>query len=106
MILRLSQHRQLIYSKPIKNAEVKVTLTTLKLKIKPNNTYPYFIFLTENRHCIIPLPIKDIDVLRILIHDSSIDAIAAQLFTSKNTVKTHVRNLYIEFETENKQELL
>ncbi|MDP5104736.1 MAG: helix-turn-helix transcriptional regulator [Polaribacter sp.] len=53
-----------------------------------------------------PLTIREVDVLKKMMHDSSLDIIAEKLFISKNTVKTHLRNLYIKFELKNKDELL
>jgi DNA-binding NarL/FixJ family response regulator len=93
-------------SKPFQNAEIEAALTILKLKIKPNNVDPFFIFLSQNDHTSIPLTIREVDVLKILTHNTSNDIIAEKLFISKNTVKTHLRNLYLKFEIHNKEELL
>ena len=93
-------------SKPFQNAEVEAALTILSLKIKPNNLDHFFIFLNENEHTNLPLTIREIDVLKILMHNSTNEIIAEKLFISKNTVKTHVRNLYLKFEVKNKDELL
>lgn len=93
-------------SKPFQNAEVEAALTILKLRIEPNKIDPYFVFLSQNLHTISPLTIREVDVLKILIENSSIEVIAEKLFISKNTVKTHLRNLYLKFETHNKEELL
>ncbi|MFY9243032.1 MAG: response regulator [Polaribacter sp.] len=93
-------------SKPFQNAEVEAALIMLKLKIKPNNLDPYFVFLSQNEHTIAPLTIREVDVLKNLIENSSTEIIAEKLFISKNTVKTHIRNLYLKFTIKNKEELL
>lgn len=92
-------------SKPFQNAEVEAALTILSLKIKPNNVDHYFIFLNKNEYTNLPLTIREIDVLKLLMHNSSNEIIAEKLFISKNTVKTHVRNLYLKFDIKNKDEL-
>jgi DNA-binding NarL/FixJ family response regulator len=93
-------------SKPFQNAEVEAALTILSLKIKPTNMGHFFVLLNENEHTNLPLTRREIDVLKILIDNSSNDVIADKLFISKNTVKTHVRNLFLKFEIRNKEELL
>lgn len=93
-------------SKPFQNAEVEAALTILSLKIKPTNLDHFFVLLNENEHTNLPLTRREIDVLKILMDNSSNDVIADKLFISKNTVKTHVRNLFLKFEIRNKEELL
>lgn len=93
-------------SKPFQNAEVEAALTIISLKIKPNKVDPYFILLNKNEHTSLPLTIREIDVLKVLIQNSSNEVIAEKLFISKNTVKTHTRNLYLKFEVKNKEELI
>jgi LuxR family maltose regulon positive regulatory protein len=41
-----------------------------------------------------PIRERELDVLRCLAAGMSQPEVAAQLYLSKNTVKTHVRNLY------------
>lgn len=93
-------------SKPFQNAEVEAALAILNLKIKSNNIEPYFVFLSQNEHTSSPLTIREVDVLKILIDNSSNEIIADKLFISKNTVKTHLRNLYLKFSIKNKEELI
>jgi DNA-binding NarL/FixJ family response regulator len=93
-------------SKPFQNAEVEAALTMLNLKIKPNNINPYFIFLTENEHTNKPLTIREVDVLKVMLLYASNEVIAEKLFISKNTVKTHLRNLYLKFDATSREELI
>lgn len=93
-------------SKPFQNAEVEAALIILSLKIKPSQIDPYFIFLTENEFTQMPLTVREIDVLKVLVHNASNETISEKLFVSKNTVKTHLRNLNLKFKTKGKEELI
>lgn len=93
-------------SKPFQNAEVEASLTILSLKIKPSQIDPYYVFLTENEFTQRPLTVREIDVLKVLVHNASNETISEKLFISKNTVKTHLRNLNLKFKTKGKAELI
>lgn len=93
-------------SKPFQNAEVEASLTILSLKIKPSQIDPYYVFLTENEFTQRPLTVREIDVLKVLVHNASNETISEKLFISKNTVKTHLRNLNLKFKTKGKEELI
>jgi DNA-binding NarL/FixJ family response regulator len=84
-------------SKPFQVVEVEAALTILKLKNSSTSIDPFYLFLKENDNTNLPLTLREVEVLKTLTHGSSNDIVAKNLFISKNTLKTHLRNLYKKF---------
>jgi DNA-binding CsgD family transcriptional regulator len=49
---------------------------------------------------------RECDILLLLAGGRDTPYIANQLFISKNTVRTHIKNLYVKIDVHNKQDLL
>ncbi len=63
-------------------------------------------FETINSKLIDPLTNREIEVLKELINKGTQQEIADRLFISKNTLKTHISNLYVKFDVKNRIELI
>jgi LuxR family maltose regulon positive regulatory protein len=53
-------------------------------------------------HVTIDLSARELDTLKLIAQDLSNQEIADKLFISLNTVKTHVKNIYLKLETDNR----
>jgi DNA-binding CsgD family transcriptional regulator len=84
----------------IKNSETDIPL---KKEHHPKETY--FHLLKENKLVINPLTLREIDTLKAICDGLNNSQISELLFISKNTVKYHIRNIYIKFKVSNRSEL-
>jgi DNA-binding NarL/FixJ family response regulator len=62
----------------------------------PKTINPYFILLEENSISRLPLTLREINILHYLNQGFKNKQISDDLFISCNTVKTHVKNIYIK----------
>jgi DNA-binding NarL/FixJ family response regulator len=53
-----------------------------------------------------PLTDREQDVLRLILGGKTNKAIAAELFISENTVKTHVKNIYSKYNVSSRAEII
>ena len=53
-----------------------------------------------------PLTDREQEVLRLILRGNSNKAIAAQLFITENTVKTHVKNIYSKYNVSSRAEII
>jgi LuxR family maltose regulon positive regulatory protein len=53
-------------------------------------------------HAAIDLSARELDTLKLIAEDLSNQEIADKLFISLNTVKTHVKNIYLKLEADNR----
>jgi ATP/maltotriose-dependent transcriptional regulator MalT len=53
-----------------------------------------------------PLSTREYDVLRLLARGATYDDISAELFLSRNTIKTHVSRLYVKLGASSRSEAL
>ena len=58
------------------------------------------------RGAVDPLSSRELDIARQLYLDKTINQIAAELFISSNTVKTHVRSIYRKLDASNRKEAM
>ena len=66
---------------------------------------PYFIFLEENELSNQVLTLREIDILRLINLNLNNSEISKKLYISKNTVKYHVRNIYVKTGLKNREDL-
>jgi DNA-binding NarL/FixJ family response regulator len=57
---------------------------------------PYFILLEENSISALPLTLRKINILQYLNEGFKNKQISENLFISCNTVKTHIKNIYLK----------
>jgi DNA-binding NarL/FixJ family response regulator len=62
----------------------------------PKVINPYFILLEENSISALPLTLREINILQYLNEGFKNKQISENLFISCNTVKTHIKNIYIK----------
>jgi DNA-binding NarL/FixJ family response regulator len=62
----------------------------------PKTINPYFILLEENSISTLPLTLREINILQYLNQGYKNKQISENLFISCNTVKTHIKNIYIK----------
>ncbi|MFT5250754.1 MAG: DNA-binding NarL/FixJ family response regulator [bacterium] len=62
----------------------------------PKIINPYFILLEENSISALPLTLREINILQYLNEGFKNKQISENLFISCNTVKTHIKNIYIK----------
>jgi ATP/maltotriose-dependent transcriptional regulator MalT len=79
--------------------------TELSLKKEPQPKEAYFHLLKENGFVNNPLTLREIDTLKAICDGLTNTQISEHLFISKNTVKYHIRNIYIKFNVKNRSEL-
>jgi DNA-binding CsgD family transcriptional regulator len=79
--------------------------TELSLKKEPQPKETYFHLLKENGFVNNPLTLREIDTLKAICDGLTNSQISEQLFISKNTVKYHIRNIYIKFNVSSRSEL-
>jgi DNA-binding NarL/FixJ family response regulator len=53
-----------------------------------------------------PLTVREQEILEVLLEGKSNREIAAELFISENTVKTHVRNIFAKYGVGSRAELI
>lgn len=83
--------------------EKQKTELPLKNKLQPKEAY--FHLLKENKLVNTPLTLREIDTLKAICDGLNNTQISEHLFISKNTVKYHIRNIYIKFNVSNRSEL-
>jgi LuxR family maltose regulon positive regulatory protein len=57
---------------------------------------------SRKTHVSIDLSARELDTLKLIARDLSNQEIADTLFISLNTVKTHIKNIYLKLETDNR----
>ena len=90
-------------NKKIIDFEKQKTELPLKNKLQPKEAY--FHLLKENKLVNTPLTLREIDTLKAICDGLNNTQISEHLFISKNTVKYHIRNIYIKFNVSNRSEL-
>lgn len=53
-----------------------------------------------------PLTVREQEILKVLLDGKSNRQNAAELFISENTVKTHIRNIYLKYNVRSRAELI
>lgn len=72
---------------------------------QPRLVDSYFTLLKENTLKIEPLTLREIDILDLICQGLNNIEISDKLFISKNTVKYHIKNIYIKAKVKNRSEL-
>ena len=93
------------------NSEIEKTIgienpeTELPFKKEPQPKETYFHLLKENKLVNNLLTLREIDTLKAICDGLNNTQISELLFISKNTVKYHIRNIYIKFNVSKRNEL-
>ncbi|WP_298778728.1 7TM diverse intracellular signaling domain-containing protein [uncultured Polaribacter sp.] len=78
---------------------------TTHSEINNKNIDPFFALLTDHEILSKPLTLREIEVLKLLILGHSNAVISDQLFISLNTLKSHIRNIYLKTGVKSRKEL-
>lgn len=88
--------------------ELKNYINNSETNLTPNyNTIdPYLSLLTDHVLLNKPLTIREVEVLKHLLKGQANLKISAQLFISPNTLKSHIRNIYLKTNVNNRKSLI
>ena len=89
----------------IKQLKIDIEVAKNKLASKNNSINPYLVLLNENELTSKPLTLREIDILKHLNEGFNNKEISEKLFISPNTVKHHIRNIYIKINVNSRTSL-
>lgn len=92
-------------NKPFKSNDVAAALTILVQRLKSNSKMSYLRLLEKNEFTKEPLTAKELDIFKSLCNGMTNTDIAEKQFVSINTIKYHVRNIYMKTEVNSREEL-
>jgi LuxR family maltose regulon positive regulatory protein len=94
------------HTKDLLNEVFRIQATTkTKIPAKFVDTLKLLVERKEKSrkiHVAVDLSARELDTLKLIAEDLSNQEIADKLFISLNTVKTHVKNIYLKLETDNR----
>ena len=85
--------------------EIQKSENKLSIDTQPKLVGSYFSLLKENTLKIEPLTLREIDILDLICEGLNNIEIGSKLFISRNTVKYHIKNIYIKAKVNSREEL-
>ncbi len=87
----------------VKPFNEKTLLASLEIAISnhaadPNRQLPVLRLEKINRHLLSPLSEREFDILQLMYEGITNNQIAERIFLSVNTVKTHLKNIYLKLD--------
>ena len=92
-------------SKNALELENYISQSLQKIEVNKTSSDPYLILLKENKILNKPLTLREVEVLRYLDKGFTNNIISEKLFISPNTLKSHIRNIYLKTNVKSRKEL-
>jgi DNA-binding CsgD family transcriptional regulator len=92
-------------SKNALELENYISQSLQKIEVNKTSSDPFLILLKENKILNKPLTLREVEVLRYLDKGFTNNIISEKLFISPNTLKSHIRNIYLKTNVKSRKEL-
>jgi DNA-binding NarL/FixJ family response regulator len=92
-------------SKNALELENYISQSLQKKEVNKTSSDPFLILLKENKILNKPLTLREVEVLRYLDKGFTNVIISEKLFISPNTLKSHIRNIYLKTNVKSRKEL-